>query len=312
MKKELLNEVNNIRIKMGLKVLNESSTLITEASPLLPFIEKFFLKSVIKDAEKDLFKQFIKGTLTDADKKTFNTFIKGTEGRNFIKNLESEINNVTDDAIKYRLQAWLRSNQRKLGITPKPTTQIPPKGTTTNNLTNTFNTGSIAKETEALFGNIKYTPEQIQFLDKAATKIYDGVHKLNEKEILILTDELKKFGIQIQTAINKYNQAKDIKTIEKSKKLQSMLNTVTNYINIIVKTSDKVPLYKTIKTFVKVSLGLLTIAYLTGLAFKFSNTKVGAYVKDTISNIPSPFDSAESETTPGKGNEDNVDWSKYK
>jgi cell division protein FtsZ len=32
MKKELLNEVNNIRIKMGLKVLNESSTLITEAA----------------------------------------------------------------------------------------------------------------------------------------------------------------------------------------------------------------------------------------------------------------------------------------
>jgi hypothetical protein len=124
MKKELLNEINNIRIKMGLKVVNEGSILITEAGVISSFISKVLSKSVIKDAEKELIKNFFfnRGALTKTEKDSLSTFFKSVEGKKFVTELRKQIAKEKDDAVRMRLDAWLTQTERNL---------TKPKGTKT-------------------------------------------------------------------------------------------------------------------------------------------------------------------------------------
>lgn len=122
MKKELLNEINNIRIKMGLKVVNEGSILITEAGVISSFISKVLPKSVITNTEKVLIQKFLKGGLTEIEKDSLSKFFKSVEGKKFVTELRNEIANESDDAVRMRLDAWLTQTERNL---------TKPKGTKT-------------------------------------------------------------------------------------------------------------------------------------------------------------------------------------
>ena len=76
MKKELLNEINNIRIKMGLKVLNEGSMLITETGTVSALLSKVLPKSVIGATEKALILKFLQKGLTEIEKESLSNFFK--------------------------------------------------------------------------------------------------------------------------------------------------------------------------------------------------------------------------------------------
>jgi len=133
MKKEILYEINEIRVKMGLKILEESSILLVEASPIVTYMEKFILRSGIRDTEKFLIKKFlspsVNGALTEIEKGELKTFLKTVEGTNFLGKLESAIANEQDDAIKLRMQGWVDNNLRRFA--DAPVTQRTGKGSIT-------------------------------------------------------------------------------------------------------------------------------------------------------------------------------------
>ena len=112
MKKELLNEINNIRIKMGLKVLNEGSMLITETGTVSALLSKVLPKSVIGATEKALILKFLQKGLTEIEKESLSNFFKSAEGKAFVTELRNEIANESDDALRMRLDAWLTTTER--------------------------------------------------------------------------------------------------------------------------------------------------------------------------------------------------------
>lgn len=126
MKNEILNEINEIRIQMGLKILSENTLLLTEASPIVGFMEKYMLKGLLTDAEKILIRKFINpavhGALSDAEKVELKKFLNSTSGTMFLADLRNEIENEADDALKLRMRGWLDNNLGKFSKTPiKPT-----------------------------------------------------------------------------------------------------------------------------------------------------------------------------------------------
>jgi len=111
MEKKILNEINDMRIKMGLNVLTENSILLTEG-PIGSLVKTIAGKAAIKDVEKALIDKFITGGLDDAEKIAFKDFLKSMNGTKFIKEFETAIAKETDPATKLRAQAFL-DNQIK-------------------------------------------------------------------------------------------------------------------------------------------------------------------------------------------------------
>ena len=108
MEKKILNEINDMRVKMGLNVLTENSILLTEgkggAGTLAMKIAEKFL---ISDVEKNLVKKFASGNLQGTEKTQFKKFINSTSGANFIKEIEIAISNESNPIIKQRAEAYL-------------------------------------------------------------------------------------------------------------------------------------------------------------------------------------------------------------
>jgi hypothetical protein len=113
MKKELLNEINNIRIKMGLRVVNEGSILITEAGVISSLFNTVLSKSLITKAEKELIEKFLNVGLNELEEKSLSKFFKSVEGKSFVTELRKQIAKEKDDAVKMRLDAWLTQTERK-------------------------------------------------------------------------------------------------------------------------------------------------------------------------------------------------------
>ena len=108
MEKKILNEINDMRVKMGLNVLTENSILLTEgkggAGTLAMKIAEKFL---ISDVEKNLVKKFASGNLQGTEKTQFKKFINSTSGANFIKEFEIAISNESNPIINQRAEAYL-------------------------------------------------------------------------------------------------------------------------------------------------------------------------------------------------------------
>jgi hypothetical protein len=111
MQKKVLNEINDMRVKMGLNILTENSILLTEG-PIGSLVKTIAGKAAIKDVEKALIDKFITGSLDDAEKIAFKDFLKSMNGTKFIKEFETAIAKETDPATKLRAQAFL-DNQIK-------------------------------------------------------------------------------------------------------------------------------------------------------------------------------------------------------
>ena len=111
MQKKVLNEINDMRVKMGLNILTENSILLTEG-PIGSLVKTIAGKAAIKDVEKALIDKFITGSLDDAEKIAFKDFLKSTNGTNFIKEFETAIANEANPATALRAQAFL-DNQIK-------------------------------------------------------------------------------------------------------------------------------------------------------------------------------------------------------
>jgi len=114
MKKEILNEINDMRIKMGLKVLNEESILLSES--IVGILEKTVVKS-LRDLEKGLIKKFINptvhGVLKPAEKNELKLFLKGDEGKEFISSLKAAVNDETDFGKKMVYNNWIKNRLEK-------------------------------------------------------------------------------------------------------------------------------------------------------------------------------------------------------
>jgi hypothetical protein len=110
MKKEILNEINDMRIKMGLKVLNEESILLSES--IVGILEKTVVKS-LRDLEKGLIKKFITGRLSDVEKNELKLFLKGDEGKEFISSLKAAVNDETDFGKKMVYNNWIKNRLEK-------------------------------------------------------------------------------------------------------------------------------------------------------------------------------------------------------
>jgi hypothetical protein len=119
---------------MGLKFLNEDSILLNEASPIVGFLEKYMVKGLIDDSEKILLRKFINpavhGALNETEKLELRRFLNSTNGAIFISDLRQQIQKETDDALKFRMDGWLKNNLEKFAkepFTPKPVPKPKPK-----------------------------------------------------------------------------------------------------------------------------------------------------------------------------------------
>jgi hypothetical protein len=114
MEKKILNEINDMRVKMGLPILNENSILLSEAGVISTLVGKIIGGGVIKNAltpvEKGLLTKFVAGTLKGTEKSEFNTLINSTKGLSFIKEFENAIASETNLITKQRAQAYLDKN----------------------------------------------------------------------------------------------------------------------------------------------------------------------------------------------------------
>jgi hypothetical protein len=283
---ELINEINQIKKIMGLTHLNEAASggwlddLFKATKSLLVNIitDKNALDSFITDG----FNNF----------KSLKTAI--TKNPALGKSLKSELTIARNslpktDPSRLLLNARIKDidailpKTTKKPVTPKPKTQTPPT------LTLDFRT-SISNDAKALFGKIrrKIDADELLFIENAADKIYQGVQKLSDKELLILTEDLKNLKVNIQTAITKLGNTKDVKNKQKAKILQDNLNSMQKTWNSVVSTFDKIPIGKSLKVLVKYTVGLITLASLVGLGFYMKDTWVGRALGGLISNIPAP------------------------
>lgn len=293
MEDKLINEVNRIKSMM---IINEVS-LINEIT--LPRIIKE-LMSVLKSEEKILISKFLKNEIIDeVEKAAFSKFANSAKGKLFISNLKNRVNNEILDTLK---QKRALKNIEKMEQSAKDWKAV--KSSVKPPVKPPVELGTISDEAKALFGNInkKITPEQAALLDNASKKIYNGVQKLNQKELLVLTDELRSVGVSIQKAIDKLNSSKILAQQQKAKLAQQSWDNLQKQIKTVTDNIMKFPLWKSIKSIIKISLGVFALAVILGVAFTFKNTKIGVYLGDLISNIPNVL----SPANPTNGNTPNT------
>jgi hypothetical protein len=293
MEDKLINEVNRIKSMM---IINESS-LINEIT--LPRIIKE-LMSVLKSEEKILISKFLKNEIIDeVEKAAFSKFANSAKGKLFISNLKNRVNNEIFDTLK---QKRALKNIEKMEQSANDWKAV--KSSVKPPVKPPVELGTISDEAKALFGNInkKITPEQAALLDNASKKIYNGVQKLNQKELLVLTDELRSVGVSIQKAIDKLNSSKILAQQQKAKLAQQSWDNLQKQIKVVTDNVMKFPLWKSIKSIIKISLGVFALAIILGVAFTFKNTKIGVYLGDLISNIPNVL----SPANPTNGNTPNT------
>lgn len=282
---ELINEINQIKKMMGLNLINEakvswlddlftaSKSLISTYVPNKDGLKKL-INNGLEDASSDLKKRLSKDKLFGD-----NLITQLEAAKSKLKNTDT--NRVLLDARIDEIKD-LQKNLPTKPVTPKP------KGLTLE-LDLDFRT-SLSSDAKALFGKIgrKIDADELILLENAADKIYKGVQKLSDKELLILTQELNSFKINIQNAINNLSNAKDIKSQQKAKILQDKLNSIQKNWNSVVNNLDKVPLSKSLKVLVKYSLGLIVLGTLLGTAFYAKDTWLGRQVGALWSKIPTP------------------------
>ena len=293
MKNELINEVTRIKSMM---IINESS-LINEIT--LPGILTQLMK-VLKSEEKVILGKFLKNEIIDeVEKAAFSKFANSGKGKLFISNLKNRVNNEIFDTLK---QKRALKNIEKMEQSAKDWKAV--KSSVKPPIQPPVELGTISDEAKALFGNInkKITPEQAALLDNASKKIYNGVQKLNQKELLVLTDELRSVGVSIQKAIDKLNSSKILAQQQKAKLAQQSWNNLQKQIKTVTDNIMKFPLWKSIKSIIKITLGVFALAILLGVGYAIKNTQVGVWIGDLISNVPNPL----SPANPTNGNTPNT------
>ena len=283
MEDKLINEVNRIKSMM---IISESS-LINEIT--LPRIIKA-LMSVLKSEEKILISKFLKNEIIDeVEKAAFSKFANSAKGKLFISNLKNRVNNEIFDTLK---QKTALSKIAKMEQSAKDWKAV--KSSVKPPVKPPVELGTISDEAKALFGSInkKITPEQAALLDNASKKIYNGVQKLNQKELLVLTDELRSVGVSIQKAIDKLNSSKILAQQQKAKLAQQSWDNLQKQIKVVTDNVMKFPLWKSIKSIIKITLGVFALAILLGVGYAIKNTKLGEWIGGLISNVPNPLSPA--------------------
>jgi len=213
MENKLLVEMGRIKSIMGIK---ESLDVLTEG-PIDGIISRFVTnlaredgRLVLRFFERDLSKQIT----TDADKIAFSEFVKSVEGKDFIRNLESEITRMSNpDAKKMaRRQLSKMKNSAKqweniINVVPPPI--IKP----------------LTDEANALFSNLKniasLSEKNIETLNKAADDIMNGtIRNYSTTQLLKLTNELKNFGVNIERLMSEAEKNENLLVNLKNKNQQ--------------------------------------------------------------------------------------------
>jgi hypothetical protein len=138
MQKKILNEINDMRVKMGLNILTENSILLTEGAGnmAIKIADKMLFRTVITDVEKALIEKFAKGTLDKTEKLAFKDFLKSANGAQFIKEFETAIANEANPITKLNAQSYLDNQiKSKLNTTVSSTvSSLPGKGSPNSHL----------------------------------------------------------------------------------------------------------------------------------------------------------------------------------
>lgn len=293
---ELINEINQIKKMMGLNLINEAT--VSWLDDLFTASKSLISKYV---TNKDGLEKLINNGLNDVSfsllKKKLST--DKTLGDNLIVQLRAAKKNLSKtDPNVVLLDARIKEIKDLQPKTPrKPVTPKPEESTLDlpNKPTLTFKDLSV--EAQSLFTKTgrKLTSDEVSFLNDASEKIYNGVQKLDQKKVLILTNQLENLGQNIENAIAKLNKSNDVISRQKAKVLQQVWDKYTKQLKIIVEGIGKIPLKQTLFSLSKVTIGVLAILISAGVFFTLKNTPFGKTVSGWISNIPNPFS---TETTP--------------
>jgi hypothetical protein len=213
MEKKILNEINDMRVKMGLPILNENSILLSEAGVISTLVGKITGELVTKNAlttvEKGLLTKFVAGTLKGTEKSEFKTLINSTKGLKFIKEFENAIASETNLLTKTKAQAYLDNNIKpRLNTTVggRPGTGKPP---TTAPAGKSYNNS--------------LTPAQIKQIEKETKELSDSISDL--RDIVFNFQRNEKIEILKDPQLMGYvNEAK--KLLEKIKNKDSLLKTL--------------------------------------------------------------------------------------
>jgi hypothetical protein len=214
MKKEILSEINEMRMKMGLKVLNEESILLSEASPITTFLERYLISGLLKDTEKQLIRKFVNpavhGVLTDVEKVELKKFLKSTEGTMFISDLKQTIASDPNIGNQMAMTNWVEKT-----LEPFANSKILPsgKGSITGKNKNPFsdieseisgepNLPKTPKDKELTLSRLREASPKFQLFEHTV----DGLPGLTDAE-----KDMLKFKF---TDYSKYTEAQLIQTIQ--------------------------------------------------------------------------------------------------
>jgi len=201
MQKKILNEINDMRVKMGLNVLTENSILLTEG-PMGAMVKNIVGKVAIKDVEKALIDKFISGSLDDVEKIAFKDFLKSTNGTKFIKEFESAIAKETDPVTKLRAQAYL-DNQIKSKL-KSTVSSLPGRASTTGGK-------STGKGGSSKHMMPDPNPTHIPSLGEIAPSTVDDIIKINRSN-----PRFNEYMVMLDNA-NLSPQVKDLMVVSYSK-----------------------------------------------------------------------------------------------
>jgi hypothetical protein len=278
----VINEISRIKNIMGLKPLTESS-----GGPISQIFDNlsYYLKSLIKN--EDSLSKFIRNGFD-----------------------EESLKSLKDEIVKnphYGEELITQLTNAKIDLNPNSATRfyIDKRIKEIENLIPTLTFKNLSLEAQSLFTKTgkKLTSDEVSFLNDASEKIYNGVQKLDKKDVLILTNQLENLGQNIENAITKLNKSNDIINRQKAQVLQQAWDKYSKQLKIIVDGIGKFPLMKTLFSLSKVTLGVVAILTLTGLYFTLKNTPFGKWISGIISNIPNSFSStSEPENTGGGSN----------
>jgi hypothetical protein len=313
MKKEILNEINEMRIKMGLKVLNEESILLSES--IVGILEKTVVKS-LRDLEKGLIKKFITGRLSDVEKNELKLFLKGDEGKEFISSLKAAVKDETDFGKKMVYNNWIKNrletfaaSEIKQAVPSSLSGKGSVRGKDTNPFANIYNqlsrrkmttpetpdapdfSGVLKSEAEAIFGitGKKMSAKQAEILNNASKNLL----RLNDVEILKVEKALKEItgrdGLFSQVR-GKLVNAKDTVSKQKLAAFDNSLSQIIGYLNIATKNTKNINYTNILKTVG----GVIVLAMVAGIYGKLQKTKLGQLVE--LPELPS-MDFLSSEDT---------------
>ena len=209
MQKKILNEINDMRVKMGLNVLTENSILLTEGL-IGDFVKNIVGKVAIKDVEKTLIDKFVHGTLDDVEKIAFKDFLKSTNGTIFIKAFENAIKNESDAGIKLQAQSYLDKQiksklKSKVSSTVSSTVSSIPGGASTTGGKSTGKGGSSKHMMP------DPNPTHIPSLGEIAPSTVDDIIKINRSN-----PRFNEYMVMLDNA-NLSPQVKDLMVVSYSK-----------------------------------------------------------------------------------------------